>query len=94
MFLVVPACTAQALELMERELERYPASSSAASRGPPPLPLLIISTEAVAFLLSLKENQRPPEGRGVPILARLLDFCGRVETVRVVERDERRSHGP
>lgn len=78
------SCTTdpQALDCMVRELDQHEAAAT-----PPPL---AVSTEAVAWLLSSRANDQGEEG---PILKRILAYCGRVETVRVVERDQRRSHG-
>lgn len=78
------SCTTnlQAMDRMVRELDQHEAAPT-----PPPL---AVSTEAMAWLLSSRANDQGGEG---PILKRILAYCGRVETVRVVERDERRSHG-
>lgn len=72
---------------MARELDEH--STAAASA-------LVVSTEAVAFLLDQQgqreQRQQQDQDQG-PILARIQEYCGRVEAVRVVERDMRRSHG-
>jgi hypothetical protein len=70
----------QALDRMARELDEHSIAAA-----------LVVSTEAAAFLLDQRSQQQ--QGQGGPILARILEYCGRVEAVRVVERDERRSHG-
>lgn len=79
----------QVLDRMARELldHQHDAPVAAASPQPP----LVVSTEAAAWLVAAKAEASVSGDD--PVLQGVLDYCGRVETVRVVERDRRRSHG-